>query len=112
MKKNLIFPILLILIILIFVGLFIIGSLLQGSFSPVWEKENEFSLGTEEQIELTKEACFDLGCEYGNLYIGSIESDKFYKCTCHWANQILPENRVCFEDREEAIIEGRTESEC
>lgn len=45
-------------------------------------------------------------------YVGSKSSNKFYLPTCQWAKSIKPENLVCFQNAEQAISQGRTESKC
>jgi len=59
-----------------------------------------------------QEKCIELGCEQGTIYVGSKNSDKYYECTCHYANQILAENVVCFISKEDAEQEGRIWIEC
>ena len=66
---------------------------------------------TEENSE-RKQACIDLGCPEGSLYAGSINSDKFYFCTCGYAKNINPENLVCFSDEATALADNRTKSDC
>lgn len=43
------------------------------------------------------------------LFVGSKNSDKYHSPTCHWAERIKPENRVCFESVEDAINKGYEE---
>lgn len=113
MKKTLVFPVLLVIIILVFIGLFIWSSYLQGNSFNEGQDNGSFEInGTKEEIEGIKQECVNLGCEEGSVYVGSIESDKFYKCTCGWAKQVSTENLICFKTREEAIDDGRIESEC
>jgi len=57
-------------------------------------------------------ACEELGCSPGDVYVGSINSDKYYECDCHYAQRILPENIVCFANDDEALADGRVKSEC
>ena len=59
-----------------------------------------------------EQACLDIGCPEGSIYAGSINSDKFYPCDCRYAKNINEENLVCFASAEEAISDGRVESEC
>ena len=65
----------------------------------------------EENLEVNQ-ACIDLGCPEGSLYAGSINSDKFYLCTCGYSKNIKPENLVCFSDKATALAEGRLRSDC
>ena len=57
-------------------------------------------------------SCIELGCPAGTIYAGSINSDKYYECDCRWAQNVLPENLVCFESDEQALADQRTKSEC
>ncbi|MBR9706102.1 hypothetical protein GOV14_03650 [Candidatus Pacearchaeota archaeon] len=57
-------------------------------------------------------ACTKIGCETGSIYVGSINSDKYYACDCHYANRINPENIICFRSDEEALAQNRIKSEC
>lgn len=59
-----------------------------------------------------KKACKELGCPSGSQFVGSVNSDKFYPCDCHYALRVKPENRVCFEIAEDAVNEGRIRSAC
>jgi hypothetical protein len=45
-------------------------------------------------------------------FVGSKNSDKFYRPTCSYAKRVKPENLVCFKTAEEAKGQGRTESVC
>lgn len=45
-------------------------------------------------------------------YVGSKNSNKFYLPTCSFAKRIKPENVVCFQNAQDAISQGRTESKC
>ena len=57
-------------------------------------------------------SCISLGCYSDTLFVGSINSDKYYPCGCRYASQINPENVVCFSSEQEALDEGRIRSEC
>ena len=126
MKKYIIFPLLLVLLLAIFIGLFLWGDSLNNIFL---NEENQTQQGKENEtqdnesdkkqnetgmteIEQIKQECVELGCEEGSLYIGSKNSDKFYYCNCRWAETISPENIVCFETKQEALEDNRVESEC
>jgi len=39
----------------------------------------------------------------GCLYVGSKNSDKYYKPDCKWAKKIKPENLVCYHSEEEVL---------
>lgn len=65
--------------------------------------------GQEEKI---LDSCTELGCSEGSIYVGSINSDKYYQCDCHYADQILPQNIICFSSDEDALSKGYTMSEC
>ncbi len=56
--------------------------------------------------------CEELGCTADDIYVGSVNSDKYYECSCHYAQRINPENIVCFKNDAEALADGRTKSEC
>ena len=56
--------------------------------------------------------CIELGCSKDTIYVGSINSDKYYGCDCHYALRIKPENIVCFEDDQDALSSGYVKSEC
>lgn len=57
-------------------------------------------------------SCTDMGCQKNELYVGSINSDKYYPCDCHYADRILPENIICFSSDQEAVDMGYTKSDC
>jgi hypothetical protein len=44
--------------------------------------------------------------------IGSENSDKYHLPSCTWAKKIKPENRVCFESKEEARKQGYEPAGC
>jgi len=60
----------------------------------------------------TINACVELGCEENDVYVGSVNSDKYYECDCRYAKNINPENIVCFKNDAEALSDNRTKSEC
>lgn len=41
-------------------------------------------------------ACEELGCPKGSLFVGNNDTKKFHYCTCAQAEKISPRNRVCF----------------
>jgi len=70
-----------------------------------------FKDSTKDYVKV--ESCAYLGCSSPNAqYAGSINSDKFYACGCHYAERIKPENLVCFDSKREAEADGRVESKC
>lgn len=56
--------------------------------------------------------CTELGCSSDALYVGSINSDKYYECSCRWAKNINPENIICFSSDQEAEDKAYIKSEC
>ena len=70
--------------------------------------ENE-SLNEDIDINNT---CLDLGCSKSTKYVGSINSDKYYRCECPWSKNINPENLICFQSGQEARAMNYTKSEC
>lgn len=66
---------------------------------------------TQSQDE-TPVSCLEFGCDENAIYVGSINSDKYYECGCHYAEQILPENIICFASDEDALANNRIKSEC
>ena len=61
--------------------------------------------------ELVKD-CSRFNCPSNIEYVGSKNSDKYYKCDCHYADRINIENIVCFESEEDAEIKSYIKSEC
>ncbi len=45
-------------------------------------------------------------------FVGSKNSDKYHVMSCRWAEQIKPENRVCFKSVEEAKEMGYQPASC
>lgn len=66
----------------------------------------------QNQEDNISNSCTEFGCQAGAVYVGSINSDKYYECDCHYAQRILPENIVCFSSDEEALDKGYIKSEC
>jgi hypothetical protein len=56
--------------------------------------------------------CEALGCNSDAIYAGSINSDKYYTCDCHYANRIKEENIICFTSDEEATEKGYEKIDC
>jgi len=109
MRKSIIFPILL-------VGLFFWGNLLNEKNPNKKDKvDSENQTQDNENVndlEKIKQECVKLGCDEGSVYIGSKNSDKFYKCDCRWTETISSKNIICFKTAQEALDDNRTESEC
>jgi flagellar basal body-associated protein FliL len=76
-----------------------------------WQKQSSETLEDSELTE-NQQRCVELGCPENSVYIGSINSDKYYECECHYADGINPENRICFFSDSEAEQNGRIKSEC
>jgi hypothetical protein len=57
-------------------------------------------------------ACFEIGCDANDVFVGSINSDKYYECNCRYAKNINPENIICFKTEQEAEADNRTRSKC
>jgi hypothetical protein len=118
MRKSILFPVLLVLVLLVFVGLFLWGDSLNDSKTEDNNETENVISGNgdvddeQERIELIEEECVKLGCEEGSVYIGSKNSNKFYMCDCRWAETISSENIVCFKTAQEALDDGRVESVC
>ena len=112
--------VLIIVILLIFIG----GVFLFGLDDE--SQENSENMGDEDGLnDLNKEEivnneteeivnqeiptnfrCVELGCDEDTIYVGSVNSDKYYTCECHYADRILEENIICFINDEEAIEAG------
>ncbi len=56
--------------------------------------------------------CQNLGCSDDAVYVGSVNSDKYYVCDCHYSKRIKPENVICFSSDQEAQNQGYTKVEC
>lgn len=72
--------------------------------------ENIVSDGVDDIEKIT--ACMGFDCSAGTIYIGSINSDKYYECKCSWGKSINEENLVCFSSDAVAVNAGRIKSEC
>ena len=110
-KKGISTPaVILIIVIIAFIALFMIAAFYLKSN----EDSSESGAGTQDSTELTEnqEKCIELGCPEGSIYIGSVNSDKYYECTCYYAEQINPQNRICFMTEQEAEDDERVRSEC
>jgi len=88
MKKAIILIVILIAIIGLAIGIF------------YWNKD------------VPQASCTKLGCNENAKYVGSINSDKYYLCDCHYANRINSENIVCFNSDKDATSKGHVKSDC
>jgi hypothetical protein len=102
-KGNLIPALILIAVVIFFIILFILVAF-------YWQRQSI----PVENSELTENSkrCIELGCPENSIYVGSINSDKYYECECHYADSIKLENLICFSSESEAESTGRTKSEC
>jgi hypothetical protein len=105
MRLALIFSI---LILIIVSGLF---------YFVFWGSPPDIEFGNEtledkvgDLIPLT--ACIELGCDLDTIYVGSVNSDKYYECDCRYAKAVLPDNIACFDSDEDAVSQGYTKSDC
>ena len=121
MKNPLVISIVLVVVAIVFVGLFILGDYLNEKNKNISDdeekQENKIDETQQEQENMTeleqiKQACIELGCEPESVYTGSVNSDKFYKCTCHYADRIHSENIICFKTKTEAESDERMFLEC
>ncbi len=56
--------------------------------------------------------CESLGCPKGTVYVGSVNSDKYYVCDCQYSKRIKPENIMCFSTDNEALSKNYTKVDC
>jgi DNA/RNA endonuclease YhcR with UshA esterase domain len=56
--------------------------------------------------------CQSLGCPEDSIYVGSVNSDKYYVCDCQYAKRIKSENIICFSSDSEALRNNYTKVEC
>ncbi|MFH0906222.1 MAG: hypothetical protein V1824_02710 [archaeon] len=98
MKKVVLILIILITILIIGIGIYILYSINKSTTNPN---------PNEQQLD-----CIEFGCPSGSIYVGSLNSDKYYVCNCSYAQRILPENINCFSSDAEAVAEGYTKIDC
>lgn len=105
MKITTLSVILLLVIIGIFIGIFTYITLNyeQDTLKPSLKQNT---------TQTNQQACINLGCNESTIYTGSINSDKYYPCTCSYAKRIKPENIICFQSKEQAELEGYVWVEC
>lgn len=56
--------------------------------------------------------CQNLNCPESSLYVGSVNSDKYYVCDCRYSKIIKPENLICFSSDQEAVNKGYIKVDC
>ena len=116
------------LIIILTIAVFILIGIIIGAYFLGGDKQsNQSSEGelSKQQISNTSDnsnnlsetipednSCKNLGCPENTKYVGSVNSDKYYTCDCHYADRILPENIVCFISDEEAVDNGYIKLDC
>jgi len=64
------------------------------------------------QSNNNKNPCIKLGCNENTIYVGSINSNKYYTCDCHYANRIKSKNIICFKSDKEAVEKGYSKVNC
>lgn len=64
------------------------------------------------QEDIISTSCTELGCQSNAVYVGSVNSDKYYECDCHYADRINPENIICFTSDSDAQNKGYVKSDC
>jgi len=101
------------------IGIIIMFILIFGVLAYVFTREirqgtteNNETNGNENDTGDETNSCAGLGCREDDVYVGSVNSDKYYECSCRYAKNINPENIVCFKNDEEALADNRTKSEC
>jgi len=97
-KRNIIITI---CIVVVIIGLLLLIFLVDWDFGKTGRRLTE-----------SQQACYDLGCEEGSEYVGSVNSDKYYECSCHYAKRIKIENIVCYETKEQAETDNRIWVDC
>jgi hypothetical protein len=85
-----------------------------GLFGVIYyiETRNQLPPDLPDFKEQLENDCLKLGCSEDTIYVGSINSDKYYECRCGWAQNINPENLACFSSDAEALADNRVKSEC
>ncbi|MGC9309248.1 MAG: hypothetical protein ACP5D2_00960 [Candidatus Nanoarchaeia archaeon] len=100
-------------LLLVVVIIFIIGFVLVAyyyAFQSGREGLKEQDIG--DRLTENQQRCLELGCQEGDKYVGSKNSDKFYFCQCYYADRILQENIICFSSKEEAVSQGYEWVDC
>ncbi|MBD3252439.1 hypothetical protein GF386_01780 [Candidatus Pacearchaeota archaeon] len=73
---------------------------------------NYLKSASEKKSDTESDSCKKLGCPLGTKYVGSKNSDKYYSCDCHYADQIKPENIICFSSDAAAVEMGYVRVDC
>ncbi len=102
-KPNKKYSVILVIVILLFLILFSV---------IVYFYSNNREYPNPEKLSENQKKCIELGCEKGAKFVGSINSDKYYLCTCYYADRIKKENLVCFNSEKIAESTDRVRSEC
>jgi len=104
MRKSLIIVSIIVLILLIVVIVIYYFAFKNVDLGSVRNGENNSNIINNE--------CLEIGCSAYDIFVGSINSDKYYECNCRYAKNINPENIICFVNDQEALADGRVKSEC
>lgn len=115
-QKSLVAAILLLITVLFFISLFFLSNSLQN-YGQNFTKDNasKNTLNSTNNTEKTirnKERCLELGCPEDSIYVGSVNSNKYYYCTCHYAERIYEENILCFKTKQEAQQKNYSYIDC
>ncbi|MBS3100074.1 hypothetical protein J4463_02560 [Candidatus Pacearchaeota archaeon] len=112
--------IIIILLFIILVGLVI--TLIFAIYTLVLKSEKSSGINEYRSIngigdanetgEINETSCAMLGCSEDALYVGSVNSDKYYSCECHYAKTIKKQNIICFSSDAEAEEKGYEFIEC
>ena len=100
MKLKITLPAVLLLIV---VALFIVAFIIADNYVKKMTEETEIP---------SSDPCLELRCPEDSIYVGSLNSDKYYACDCYYAQSILPENLICFSSDTDAISQNYIKSEC
>jgi len=104
MRKSLIIVGVIILILLVVIIVIYSFAFKDSDLNYVERGENDSNI--------INNACLEIGCNARDIFVGSINSDKYYECNCRYAKNINPENIICFANDAEALADGRVKSEC
>ena len=102
MRWMVVLLVVIVAILLIIIGVGVIYSPVTSDTQDVQQE----TFGDDELIEQSIPECLELGCDTNTQYVGSINSDKYYTCSCHHADRINAENIACFSDDEDATEQG------
>lgn len=102
--KGKLFPaIILVIVFIIFISLFVLVA-----YKEKYKDINNL----DKTLDENSAKCLELGCSENTIYVGSINSDKYYKCTCSYANRIYSKNIICFSSKLEAENKGYKYIDC